>query len=129
MNRFNIRSIAVLTIIVLICLTGSALADEKVIGAGDKKWVLTPNCERVIVKVSSVNIALVMSVINVTYKTIEGGVETTRRHPINFAGRPFMFDLTFSEPGKLVKQITFDVTKGTMKFKVTSSYGGGSSTM
>jgi len=129
MDRFNIRSIAVLTILVLICLTGSALADERILGADDPKWVLNPNCERVVVQVSSVNIALVMSVINVTYKTIGGGVETTRRHPFNSAGRPFMFDLTFSEPGKLVKQITFDVTKGTMKCGVTSFYGGGSSTM
>ena len=129
MDKFNIRSIAVLTIFVLICLTGSVLADERILGADDPKWVLNPNCEGVVVKVSSVNIALVMSVINVTYKTIEGGVETTRRRPVNFAGRPFMFDLTFSKPGKLVKQITFDVTKGTMKFEVISSYGGGTSTM
>ncbi len=128
MNKFNIRSIAVLSILVLICLTGSALADERTLGADDS-WVLNPNCERVVVKVSSVNLALVKSVINVTYKTIAGGVETTRRHPINFVGRPFTFDLTFSEPGKLVKQITFNVTKGAMKFQVTYSYGGGSSTM
>ena len=128
MGKFSIRSIAVLTIIMLICLTCPALADERTLGADDP-WVLNPNCERVVVKVSSVNIALVMSVITVTYKTIAGGVETTRRHPINFAGRPFTFDLTFSEPGKLVKQITFNVTKGTMKFKVTYSYGGGSSFM
>ncbi|MBA3011104.1 MAG: hypothetical protein KKF12_04840 [Proteobacteria bacterium] len=129
MDRFNIRSIAVLTIIILIFLTGSALADERILGANDPNWVLNPNCERVVVKVSSVNIALVMSVITVTYKTIEGGVETTRRHPVNFAGRPFMFDLIFSEPGKLVKQIIFDVTKGTMKFEVSYPYAGGPNTM
>lgn len=128
MGKFSIRSIAVLTIIMLICMTGPALADERTLDAGDP-WVLKPNCERVVVKVSSVNLALVMSVINVTYKTIAGGVETTRRHPINFTGRPFSFDLTLSEPGKLVKQITFNVTKGTMKFEVTYFNGGGSSTM
>ena len=129
MDRFSIRSIAVLNLVVLICMASYALAGERTLGADDPKWVLNPNFEKVVVKVSSVNIALVMSVISVTYKTIDGGVETTHRHPFNFAGRPFTFDRTFSEPGKLVKQITFDVTKGTMKFEVISSYGGGTSTM
>lgn len=119
MDNFNIRSIAVLTILMLICLTGSALAEERLLGADDPPWVLNPNCETVDVKVSSINLDMVMSLIKVTYKPIEGGVEETSFYPFNFGFRAVTKDFSFSKRGKLVKQITFDVTRGKLKYEVT----------
>jgi hypothetical protein len=125
MYKFSIRSIAVMTSIMLLCLGGSALAFDKTLGADDPNWVLFPNKNQV--KVTSSSSALAMSVITIIYEESGGKTITETRH-INFP-RSGSIILTFSKQGKWVKQMIFNVTYGNVKFEVTYIGGGGSSTI
>ncbi len=117
MYKFRIRFIVVMTSIMLLCLSSSALAIEKNLGAQDPNWVLYPDHFRV--KVTGSSGAIAMSVITVIYGNADTGEKTQKTHPVNFPLPNRPISLTFSKQGKTVKQIILDVKYGKVTFEVT----------